>query len=225
MVGTMEEERFARLNHRDSETSLDPTHFRMYASGQGRWLTPDPAGRWSASPLDPQSWNRYGYTLGNPVNHVDPFGLQCEGQSFWRPCNWSTAQIYSGTPWFNANLEQTLANFNNGLQAIGTALYNGYKYGIAGGQVLLGAGLIIATDPCGPFCLTTGALEVGEGLTTLTGNNNAAAVVGIASSAAGMAGSAIEGDWIDAGFDYFNLIRQVDAFLGSGTSDNMELGY
>jgi len=40
-----------------------------------------------------------------------------------------------------------------------------------------------------------------------------------------MAGSAIEGDWIDAGFDYFNLIRQVDAFLGSGASDNAELGY
>jgi len=31
----MEEERFARLNHRDSETSLDPTHFRMYSSGCG----------------------------------------------------------------------------------------------------------------------------------------------------------------------------------------------
>jgi RHS repeat-associated protein len=68
----MEEERFARLNHRDSETGLDPTHFRMYASGQGRWLRPDLR---QGQALNPQSFNRYSYVLGNPANRIDPRGL------------------------------------------------------------------------------------------------------------------------------------------------------
>ena len=29
------------MQRRDSETGLDPTPNRMYASGYGRWLTPD----------------------------------------------------------------------------------------------------------------------------------------------------------------------------------------
>jgi RHS repeat-associated protein len=74
----MEEERFARLNHRDSETSLDPTHFRMYASGQGRWLSPDPL---MGHPFNPQTFDRYGYALGNPARFTDPTGqdpVYCE---------------------------------------------------------------------------------------------------------------------------------------------------
>src|SRR5579875_817374 len=70
-VGTMEEERFARLNHRDSETSLDPTHFRMYAPGQGRWLSPDPV---RACPLHPQNFDRYAYVGNSPTNRTDPHG-------------------------------------------------------------------------------------------------------------------------------------------------------
>ncbi len=64
-------ERFARLNHRDSETGLDPTHFRMYASGQGRWLTPDPV---RACPLHPQNFDRYAYVGNSPTNRTDPRG-------------------------------------------------------------------------------------------------------------------------------------------------------
>jgi|GEM_PF-3901751 RHS repeat-associated protein len=67
----MEEERFARLNHRDSETSLDPTHFRMYAPGQGRWLSPDPV---RACPLHPQNFDRYAYVGNSPTNRTDPHG-------------------------------------------------------------------------------------------------------------------------------------------------------
>src|SRR2546425_11117555 len=39
-VGTLWDERFASLGQRDSEATLDPTLFRMYSSGQGRWLSP-----------------------------------------------------------------------------------------------------------------------------------------------------------------------------------------
>ncbi|MGH9397774.1 MAG: RHS repeat-associated core domain-containing protein, partial [Terriglobia bacterium] len=75
MAGTQQEERFASLHHRDSATNLDPTHFRMYSSDMGRWMRPDPAGRWSANARRPQSWNRYAYVLNNSTNFADPYGL------------------------------------------------------------------------------------------------------------------------------------------------------
>src|SRR5487761_1530181 len=57
MAGTYQEERFARLGHRDTtETGLDPTKFRIYASSEGRWFSTDPVGGRAGSP---QSLNRY----------------------------------------------------------------------------------------------------------------------------------------------------------------------
>jgi hypothetical protein len=47
---------------------------RYYASSYGRFNTVDPyAG--SADPKSPGTWNRYGYTGGDPVNSNDPRGL------------------------------------------------------------------------------------------------------------------------------------------------------
>ncbi|MGH8280302.1 MAG: RHS repeat domain-containing protein [Gammaproteobacteria bacterium] len=72
MVGTLDEERFARLEHRDAETELDPTHFRMFSSGIGRWQSPDPM---PGDVFNPQSFNRYAYALNNPTGLIDPTGL------------------------------------------------------------------------------------------------------------------------------------------------------
>ena len=50
----------------------------MYASSYGRFNTPD---RYQASasgandPTTPQTWNRYAYVLGDPVNHTDRRGM------------------------------------------------------------------------------------------------------------------------------------------------------
>jgi len=46
-------------------------------STQGRWPSPDPAGRGAANPANPQSWNRYAYVLNNPLGLIDPLGLDC----------------------------------------------------------------------------------------------------------------------------------------------------
>jgi RHS repeat-associated protein len=70
--GTLTEERYAGLHHRDSETGLDPTHYRMYSSGTYRWFTPDPA---ESGIFAPQSMSRYAYAGGDPVNFTDPAGL------------------------------------------------------------------------------------------------------------------------------------------------------
>src|SRR6266478_322403 len=42
---------------------------------QGRWASPDPAGLAVIDTVNPQSWNRYTYVLGNPLGLIDPLGL------------------------------------------------------------------------------------------------------------------------------------------------------
>jgi hypothetical protein len=44
------------------------------SSAQGRFTTPDPLLN-SGRPWEPQSWNRYSYTLNNPLRYSDPTGL------------------------------------------------------------------------------------------------------------------------------------------------------
>jgi RHS repeat-associated protein len=63
---------------RDAETGLDYADQRYHNPGTGRFMTPDPYVATSASasnPSDPGSWNRYAYTRGDPVNRLDPSGL------------------------------------------------------------------------------------------------------------------------------------------------------
>jgi RHS repeat-associated protein len=48
---------------------------REYNPIQGRWWTPDPAGLGAADPNSPQSWNRYAYVSGSPLEATDPSGL------------------------------------------------------------------------------------------------------------------------------------------------------
>jgi RHS repeat-associated protein len=58
--------------YRDGETGNDYTQFRMYESNLGRWMTPDPL---AGDISNPQSLNRYAYVLNNPMNFIDPLGL------------------------------------------------------------------------------------------------------------------------------------------------------
>jgi RHS repeat-associated protein len=57
----------------DSTTGLDYANNRYYSNAYGRFMTPDPYTA-SGGPSDPQSWNRYAYTRGDPVNRLDPDG-------------------------------------------------------------------------------------------------------------------------------------------------------
>jgi RHS repeat-associated protein len=64
---------------RDSESGLDNFIARYNSSSLGRFMSPDPfniAGDFVDS-QDPQHWNMYSYVLNNPVNAVDPDGLDC----------------------------------------------------------------------------------------------------------------------------------------------------
>jgi RHS repeat-associated protein len=59
----------------DTVSGIHDFLFRKYVPVQGRWLSPDPAGLDAVNPASPQSWNRYGYVMNNPVSFIDPLGL------------------------------------------------------------------------------------------------------------------------------------------------------
>src|SRR5947207_3538197 len=59
---------------RDIETGLDFSKARYYSSLQGRFASVDPV-MGSAEPGLPQSWNRYTYTINDPLKYIDPSGL------------------------------------------------------------------------------------------------------------------------------------------------------
>jgi RHS repeat-associated protein len=61
----------------DALSNLYDFLYREYSPGQGRWISPDPAGLGAVDPSNPQSWNRHAYVANNPLSNVDPSGLQC----------------------------------------------------------------------------------------------------------------------------------------------------
>src|SRR4030095_5312243 len=65
---------FLTQKERDIESGLDYFLARYYSSAQGRFTSSDPLLS-SATVYDPQTWNRYSYTLNNPLKYIDPFGL------------------------------------------------------------------------------------------------------------------------------------------------------
>jgi RHS repeat-associated protein len=87
-------------HERDWSTGADYMHARHYQKRLGRFTSVDPL---RGSPGEPQSLNRYAYTIGNPLNYTDPTGLlnrkcspdfwdgQCEQEDnpglrvFWDP--------------------------------------------------------------------------------------------------------------------------------------------
>src|SRR5207249_11405424 len=71
--GTMVDSHFAGFQQ--SGSNLNGTPNRLYANPQGRWLTPDPAGKKAVHLGDPQTWNMYAYVRNNPTTLTDPSGL------------------------------------------------------------------------------------------------------------------------------------------------------
>ena len=66
------------LTERDDATGLDHTWFRKHENQAGRWTSPDPYNG-SMNLGDPQSYNRYSYVENDPVNWIDPSGLNGAG--------------------------------------------------------------------------------------------------------------------------------------------------
>ena len=71
----------------DSLTGLDYANNRYYSNTSGSFMTPDPHqgnSGGTGDPNNPQNWNRYAYTAGDPVNRVDPGGKDwCSADFGW----------------------------------------------------------------------------------------------------------------------------------------------
>ncbi len=74
-TGAPSNQRFTSYD-RSEDTGLDYAVNRTYNSGQSRFTTVDPIGMASASIGDPQSLNLFAYVTNNPVDFVDPSGLE-----------------------------------------------------------------------------------------------------------------------------------------------------
>jgi hypothetical protein len=72
---------------------------RYYGWQHGRFLTPDPY-QASAGLTDPGSWNRYVYVLGDPVNWMDPTGLDACAAEVGMPC-FSTTVTAPAPGWWS----------------------------------------------------------------------------------------------------------------------------
>jgi RHS repeat-associated protein len=67
----------------DTVSSLYDFPARRQSPSQGRWISPDPAGRGSVTLTNPQTWNRYAYVNNNPLRLVDPLGMfDCNADPF-----------------------------------------------------------------------------------------------------------------------------------------------
>ena len=61
---------------RDVESGLDNFGARYNASTLGRFMSPDPKIPSLKHLMNPQKWNKYAYTINNPLRYFDPNGLE-----------------------------------------------------------------------------------------------------------------------------------------------------
>jgi RHS repeat-associated protein len=63
---------------------------RFYSSQWGRFMSSDPC-KAGGGLADPGSWNKYAYTRGDPINRIDPRGLEDQevprDPTVWCPYN------------------------------------------------------------------------------------------------------------------------------------------
>lgn len=61
---------------RDTESGLDNFGARYDSSSIGRFMSPDPKTLTVKQLVNPQKWNKYAYTINNPVRYFDPDGME-----------------------------------------------------------------------------------------------------------------------------------------------------
>src|SRR5581483_2394434 len=76
---------------RDSVSGLDYANNRYYSNAYGRFMTPDPYSN-SGRLNDPQSWNRYVYTRGDPISRYDPAGTD-DGIPTFKVTGWDFGSL------------------------------------------------------------------------------------------------------------------------------------
>ncbi len=166
---------------------------RLYHDGQGRWVSPDPAGLGAVDLANPQSLNRYVYVMNDPLDNVDPSGLMISTPtpappdfssrfSFGVICNPDGDWSYTGTP------GQTPCNSIVN-QLIGGATLNWQSGGGHGGGA---AGVPGSQNPGCPAYISNffqKMVPVFNGMSQETKNTNPAFFAALSSYESGWLGS------------------------------------
>ncbi|HUP04205.1 MAG TPA: RHS repeat-associated core domain-containing protein [Bryobacteraceae bacterium] len=87
-------EQFATYQRDSTASAQDYAMQRYYTNITGRFYSPDPIGAGAANPRDPNSWNLYAYTRGDPVNRRDPGGTDDDGDTSTSPIACSAYYYY-----------------------------------------------------------------------------------------------------------------------------------
>jgi RHS repeat-associated protein len=90
------------LTERDEATGLDHTWFRKNENKAGRWTSPDPYNG-SMSLGNPQSFNRYAYVGNDPLNFIDPSGLNAQAPG--EACSYSGKKDANGDPVYDGTID------------------------------------------------------------------------------------------------------------------------
>ncbi|MDQ3687365.1 MAG: discoidin domain-containing protein [Acidobacteriota bacterium] len=196
-VGSNLRQKWAQLE-RDGETGLDYAQARYYSSVQGRFTAVDPLLA-SGRPANPQTFNRYNYCGSNPVNCIDPTGLDWwydenaqhpsptwfnrDPGSGWKRWTESYSLVYQDTAqtgyWIALNRMQGQAYITNTYDKA-VAKFNEYNGGSRGLSGLSQAGLefaagVTTASPIGIFFPT---IYESQGLDTTSRDFNLGMVVG-----------------------------------------------
>lgn len=140
---------------RDSASGLDYASNRYYSNAYGRFMSPDPykgTSGGSGDPGNPQSWNRYAYTTGDPVNWVDSQGLfqECPACSIYNSDNTTVVQTFSSTS-YNFSSYYSAAGAA-AAQAAMSAYYQALRYQQMLTSALSSAQTAVASDLAKPGC-------------------------------------------------------------------------
>ena len=113
---------------------------REFNPVQSRWWTPDPSGLAAVNPANPETWGRYAYVGGMPMQSVDPLGL-CDGSE----CTPQAISGWGGTLTFSGS----------------SCAFCGMSTGVM--QLDPNASAFGGTGNCDNCCLTTGGSSFGYG--------------------------------------------------------------
>jgi len=144
---------------------LDYADQRFYASAYGRFNTPDRK-RGSAHPKNPGSWNRYSYTLGDPINGNDPTG-EC--------------------PSFIACVKSTLTVTKGGIKIAAGIVAIGAASATAAGTAGLSAPASAVLTVGGIGAIISGGLDIASVVTGNPAVENASTMVSLVTNPAGYA--------------------------------------
>lgn len=98
------------LTERDGTTGLDHTWWRKYENVSGRWTSPDPLRGTIGAP---QSFNAYTYAGNDPINFIDPTGLDPQDPPPTTHVDPATGQNES-VPGIDAGVVTVTAGFEGG---------------------------------------------------------------------------------------------------------------